>query len=74
MKVTAKVATTGLVVEVHDNGVGRPPGADDGIGLSTTRSRLQLLYGPAASLTLSDAPGGGTVVRLAVPARRGAGA
>lgn len=62
-----------LVLRVRDGGagVGSAPGADPsdapgGVGLRNTTERLRHLYGPAATLTLDSAPGGGTeaVVRL----------
>jgi len=37
------------------------------VGLANIRERLQLLYGPKASLTIAENPGGGTKVTLAVP-------
>jgi sensor histidine kinase YesM len=37
------------------------------VGLANIRERLQLLYGSKASLTITENPGGGTRVVLAVP-------
>ena len=41
--------------------------AGTGVGLANIRERLQLLYGNKASLTITENPGGGTRVVLAVP-------
>jgi two-component system, LytTR family, sensor kinase len=63
-----------LMVEVEDNGVGMPlagegtlvePGS--GIGMSNVAERLKVLYGDAATMTISSADGKGTLVVLRVP-------
>jgi len=63
-KLSLTVADTGL-------GFGRAASsgttAGTGVGLANIRERLQLLYGPKASLTITENPGGGTRVVLAVP-------
>lgn len=59
-KLTVTVADTGL-------GFGRAATAGTGVGLANIRERLQLLYGPKASLTITENTGGGTRVTLAVP-------
>ena len=59
-KLTVTVADTGL-------GFGRAATAGTGVGLANIRERLQLLYGPKATLTIAENPGGGTRVTLAVP-------
>ncbi len=59
-KLTVTVADTGL-------GFGRAATAGTGVGLANIRERLQLLYGPKAGLTITENPGGGTRVTLAVP-------
>jgi len=60
-----------LTLEVGDNGDGlRKDGpAEEGVGLSNTRARLQALYGEAHGFKLCDAPGGGLLVRLIIPFR-----
>jgi signal transduction histidine kinase len=69
------LATSGngrLLLEVHDEGAaGLDAGAGSGfgIGLATTRQRLDALYGTEASLQLSPVPGGGTIARLDLPLR-----
>ncbi len=59
-KLSVTVADTGL-------GFGRAATAGTGVGLANIRERLQLLYGAKASLTITQNPGGGTRVTLAVP-------
>lgn len=64
-----------LLLEVQDDG-GQDAHGDGsggtGIGLATTRARLQCLYGDEQALTLETAalPARGTVVRLSIPLRR----
>jgi len=38
------------------------------VGLTNLRERLRLLYGERATLEVADAPGGGALVRLKLPA------
>lgn len=59
-KLSVTVADTGL-------GFGRAATAGTGVGLANIRERLQLLYGTKASLTITENPGGGTRVVVAVP-------
>jgi signal transduction histidine kinase len=58
-----------LVVEIRDNGAGLAPGQTprDGIGLSTTRARIERLYGDAQEMTLATLPDGGCVARIRIP-------
>jgi len=62
-----------LELNVSDNGSGLPERdaglRREGIGLSNTRSRLRHLYGDNHRLELTEAPGGGFEVRLAIPFR-----
>lgn len=46
------------VLSVRDDGAGLSPAAQDGVGLSNTRRRLQQAFGRAASLQLGDADPG----------------
>jgi signal transduction histidine kinase len=57
-----------VVVEVSDTGVGFAPTTHGGVGLTNLRERLRLLYDGRASLDIAEAPGGGTLVRVALPA------
>ena len=61
-KLNVTVADTGL-------GFGRAATAGTGVGLANVRERLQLLYGPQASVTLAENQPSGTVVTIAVPYR-----
>lgn len=59
-----------LEVCVRDTGIGLPAGdsrSGGGIGLATTRERLQALYGARAALVLAPATPRGTLARLTVP-------
>ena len=62
-----------LWLRVRDNGAGfvkdRP--RRDGVGLANTRSRLDRLYGEQAALTIRENPGGGVLVDMYIPLRRG---
>jgi hypothetical protein len=60
-----------LVLEVRDDGDGRdePTAKGAGIGLSSTRARLQALYGDDHSFSVRAQPEGGTVARVVVPWR-----
>ncbi len=60
-----------LVLEVKDDGPGIQPTAasTNGIGISSTRARLERLYGNAHRFELSNAAEGGLTVKLAFPLR-----
>ena len=62
-----------LRIRVIDTGRGfrRRQEPFKGVGLSNTMGRLSRLYGSAAALTIEDNPGGGTIVQVALPFRRG---
>jgi signal transduction histidine kinase len=69
LRVEARIEGRQLRLEVHDDGTGGSAASGFGIGLGTTRQRLQALYGEAAALELAPAPGGGTIARLHLPLR-----
>ena len=82
ISVRAERRNGNLRVEIEDNGCGLAnaqsmgSGGDltkrqfsEGIGLGTTRSRLERMYPHAHMFQLSDAPQGGLVVTLEVPFR-----
>ena len=52
-----------LVLEVQDDGAGLDAHGEtrEGVGLGNTRARLQQLYGPAHSVEIRNADGGGTL-------------
>jgi signal transduction histidine kinase len=60
--VKAEIVHGKLQVTVADTGLGfgKAATAGTGVGLANIRERLQLLYGPKASLTVAENPGGGT--------------
>jgi len=69
LRVKAEIVHGKLVVSVADTGLGfgRAATAGTGVGLANIRERLQLLYGAKASLSVTENPGGGTVVTVTVP-------
>jgi hypothetical protein len=65
--VRANVVGATLQVQVCDDGVGIDPHADEGVGLSNIRERLQLLYGTNAELVIEPLPGGGACASIRLP-------
>jgi sensor histidine kinase YesM len=78
VEISAKREHGSLRIRVRDNGPGltaitRPDdGLREGLGLSNTRARLEQLYGAAHRFELENAPGGGLLVTLEIPAAEGA--
>jgi signal transduction histidine kinase len=74
VEISAKRENGSLRIRVWDNGPGlaaitRPDdGLREGVGLSNTRARLEQLYGPEHRFELENAPGGGLLVTLEIPA------
>ncbi len=77
VEISAKRENNALRIRVRDNGPGlaaitRPDdGLKEGLGLSNTRARLEQLYGAAHRFELENAPGGGLLVTLEIPAPKG---
>lgn len=73
--ITAEARDGVLEITVRDSGLGLRQGADGqasthrggGVGVSTTRERLQVLYGERAAVVLAPAQPEGTIVRLTLP-------
>jgi LytS/YehU family sensor histidine kinase len=65
--VHAHVEGATLHVDVCDDGVGIDPHADDGIGLTNIRDRLQLLYGSQAELVITTPLAGGACASVRIP-------
>ncbi|MGA2644901.1 MAG: histidine kinase [Candidatus Sulfotelmatobacter sp.] len=71
----SRLADSGLVIEVEDDGVGMaaskgtgPASARGaGIGMANISERLQVLYGDAARMTIDSHEGKGTLVRIRLP-------
>jgi len=66
----AHADSTGLVIEVQDDGVGignAPPRSGGGVGMANVKARALSMHGAAAQLQLTDNPGGGAIVRLLLP-------
>ncbi len=70
LQISSAIVNEWLLLTVSDDGPG--PGADlrEGIGLTSTRARLQQLYGAQQSFEFSAAPGGGACVGIRIPLRR----
>ncbi|MBO6575756.1 MAG: sensor histidine kinase [Rhodothermales bacterium] len=71
IRVTSCLDNDRLYLRVQDNGPG--PGNSTGkkgtgVGLSTSRKRLERLYGDAYAISLSAAPEGGAIVDVELPA------
>ncbi|MDE2080687.1 MAG: histidine kinase [Burkholderiales bacterium] len=76
LRLAAEIVHGKLQVTVADTGLGfgKAATAGTGVGLANIRERLQLLYGPKATLTVAANPPGGTVVTITVPYRTVEGA
>lgn len=69
LKLKAEIVHGKLQVTVADTGLGfgKAATAGTGVGLANIRERLQLLYGPRATLTVTENQPSGTVVTITVP-------
>ncbi|MBL8341989.1 MAG: histidine kinase [Rubrivivax sp.] len=69
LSVKAQIVHGKLQVVVADTGLGfgKAATAGTGVGLANIRERLQLHYGPKASLTVAENSPSGTVVTVTVP-------
>ncbi|MDO9073136.1 MAG: histidine kinase [Rubrivivax sp.] len=69
LKLKAEIVHGKMQVTVADTGLGfgKAATAGTGVGLANIRERLQLLYGPRATLTVAENTPSGTVVTITVP-------
>lgn len=70
VRIAARRRGERLEIQVRDDGVGlatQPANGSSGIGLGTTRARLQALFGAAAEVKLAADPAGGTIAMLILP-------
>ena len=69
LKLVAEIVHGKLQVTVADTGLGfgKAATAGTGVGLANIRERLQLLYGPKATLTVAANQPSGTTVTITVP-------
>jgi len=76
VEISAHRVGDSLCVEVRDNGGGLLEGGPEspkGVGISTTRARLEQLYGSAHHFDMRNGPEGGALVKVVLPFRtRGA--
>jgi two-component system LytT family sensor kinase len=76
IEIEAKQRNGALRIQVRDNGPGLPAHRTSenvfkkGLGLANTETRLEQLYGPAHSFSLSNNPDGGLIVTLEIPFHR----
>ena len=70
IEIAAREVDGELVLTVRDNGPGYYPTPDVGLGLASTRARLETLLGEAARLEVINADEGGTIVTIRFPLRR----
>ena len=76
LQLRAQALDGGLQIDIEDSGIGLArsrarPRRGHGLALQNIRERLQAVYGPAATLELTDAPGSaGTLARLRLPRLR----
>jgi len=73
IEITASRAKGKLTLQVRDNGPGLSPAQKTafkpGVGIATTRARLQQLYGSNQHFEMVNLPHGGLSVILTIPAR-----
>lgn len=74
VEISARREGETLLLEVRDNGGGLTgsAGQTNGVGIATTRARLDQLYGAEHRFEMGNAPDGGARVRVALPFRAGA--
>lgn len=75
VEISARREGETLCLEVRDNGGGLVEDGSEpsarGVGITTTRARLEQLYGPAHHFEICNAPEGGARVKVVLPFRTG---
>ncbi|MEN8145375.1 MAG: sensor histidine kinase [Gemmatimonadota bacterium] len=74
VRITARPDKNRLRIAVEDSGPGFSPNTGDGIGLATTRERLENLYGSECELICGNGGNGGGSVTVSLPFRLAASA
>jgi hypothetical protein len=73
IEILARRENSTLHLQVGDNGCGLSPAQmavfKPGVGIATTRGRLQQLYGADHKFEMVNRPDGGLTVKMAIPAR-----
>lgn len=75
IKISSKLTASFLQIAIRDNGSGIPPEhiallereSDQGIGLSSVRTRIELLHGKPYNVHITSSPMAGTTVLLKLP-------
>lgn len=71
IEIAAQQKDDRLILEVNDDGVGIPDQNSDrikeGLGISSTKKRLQTLYGAQHRIEIKNRENGGLVVHLSLP-------
>ncbi|MBV9270365.1 MAG: histidine kinase [Candidatus Eremiobacteraeota bacterium] len=67
MEINVRRENGAMLIDVCDNGRGVPPTIKGGIGLNNVRSRLEHMYGSAASFSIAPRKEGGTCATIALP-------
>ncbi len=73
IEIRGRIERSALLLTVQDDGPGleesprASKGKSQGMGLPITRARLERMYGDKHGFELSNAPGGGLIVRLEIP-------
>lgn len=68
--IVAERTSTGMELEVRDDGIGLASAGGGGNGLANLRARLASLYGHQAGLVLTENGEGGVTARLTLPEQR----
>jgi two-component system, LytTR family, sensor kinase len=69
IQISARRVDSKLQITISDNGPGIPEQPKQGIGISSTRNRLQQMYGAQGAFQILNQNEGGTIVILEMPFR-----